>query len=687
MDSAGMWMTRPAALQCGPRHSHVMPAIGRQFPATALRFLLVNCAIFASYRIVFIRLFGAPGALSGAPAALLRGLRLDAALLALELCILALLALVTRRLRLRATLAVFWVITGLNVLGAAVNLFVFRERHRHLWEIVQENIGRPREMLIAVEPFARAHPFVMGAGFLGLALFVLAARRHTRHLAGQAVDLWRPAACTATLAVVGALVLVAIEVAPTKETKHLKLRLVSSLDRMRLDDYVLNQAVGNPLQDLIRLFDLPGATTRYRLDAQEALDLSRRLLGLSPGDPTYPLLRAMRGEEPLGVRNVVVLMVEGLSAELIDHHVGSEYLMPYIHGLCEQGLCFRKLIQSFSATDGSVFAIVTSLPPPFALSQNRDLPAQEVNAFDGSLARSIGSTEYRHYYVAGFQQRSGDFVTFMGNQGYRGFGYDELRTRLGEGVRADSNALGVFDGPMLREAARIIRAGSGPFTAHLITATTHSPWTVPSSMANRVADEVLASFQYLDRTVRDFVETLRLQDPDFDRTLVVITGDHTSHVFDSRSMERLRVPLILFGPGLVRAKDRWASRQDRPGTHLDIVPTVLGLLDGEHLYSGMGRNLLGADAGERGFISGTYGSFLYIKDGFALRYTPNTGGSELFLTRDGDVLFHDVSDEQPDVLARLRQELLALSETAHRLSRDRRIFPPPGAPAASERSR
>jgi phosphoglycerol transferase MdoB-like AlkP superfamily enzyme len=395
----------------------------------------------------------------------------------------------------------------------------------------------------------------------------------------------------------------------------------------------------------------------------------------------------MLGQETLGIRNVVVIMVEGLSSALIDHRVGDEYVMPYVHGLCEQGLCFRKMIQSFSATDGSVFAIVTSLPPPFALSHTRDLPAQEINGFDGSLARSIGADGYRHYYVAGFRQRSGDFVTFMGNQGYRGFGYDDLGARLGDRARAGSNALGVFDGPMLQEAAKIIMAGSGPFTAHLMTATTHSPWTVPPSMTNRVADEVLASFQYLDQSVRDFVETLRREDPDFDHTLVVITGDHTSHVFDSRTMERLRVPLILFGPRLARAKDRWASRQERPGTHLDIVPTVLGLLDGEHLYSGMGRNLLGPDAGESGLISGTYGSFLYIKDGFALRYTLGTGGSELFRTRDSDVLFRNVSDEQPDVVARLRRELLALSETAHRLGRDRRIFPRPGATASSESRR
>jgi hypothetical protein len=126
-------------------------------------------------------------------------------------------------------------------------------------------------------------------------------------------------------------------------------------------------------------------------------------------------------------------------------------------------------------------------------------------------------------------------------------------------------------------------------------------------------------------------------------------------------MERLRVPLIFFGPRLARAKDRWASRQERSGTHLDIVPTVLGLLDGLHLYSGMGRNLLdaGAEGGEGGLISGTYGSYLYFKDGFALRYTLRNDRSELFRLRDGDIVFRDVADSEPEAAARTEADELA----------------------------
>jgi len=80
----------------------------RQFWTKVLQFVLVNCAVFAAYRVSFIRLFGGPKAPAGTPVALWTGLGLDAALLALELGILLLAALVTRRLRLRFTAGGLW---------------------------------------------------------------------------------------------------------------------------------------------------------------------------------------------------------------------------------------------------------------------------------------------------------------------------------------------------------------------------------------------------------------------------------------------------------------------------------------------------------------------------------------------------------------------------------------------------
>ena len=57
----------------------------RRFWTRVLQFVLVNCAVFAAYRVSFIRLFGGPKALAGTPV-----------------------ALVTRRPRLRFTAAGVW---------------------------------------------------------------------------------------------------------------------------------------------------------------------------------------------------------------------------------------------------------------------------------------------------------------------------------------------------------------------------------------------------------------------------------------------------------------------------------------------------------------------------------------------------------------------------------------------------
>jgi len=49
----------------------------RQFWTKVLQFVLVNCAVFAAYRVSFIRLFGGPKAPAGTPVALVtRRLRL-----------------------------------------------------------------------------------------------------------------------------------------------------------------------------------------------------------------------------------------------------------------------------------------------------------------------------------------------------------------------------------------------------------------------------------------------------------------------------------------------------------------------------------------------------------------------------------------------------------------------------------
>ncbi|MGH7893399.1 MAG: LTA synthase family protein, partial [Candidatus Binatia bacterium] len=602
--------------------------IPARFTVKCLQLVAANFAIFVVYRLLFLAAFADPQARVEALPVLLRGMRLDAALFGSEIVLLIVLSVATRQFRYRAVLGGLWFVTGFNLFGAVANLLFFHERNQHLWENLLANAGEPREALLAIEPFFHLHPTLPAWVLLVYVAGVVVARRHGLVLAGHRLDLWRSPRALVNLGAV-VLLLVAVNLEPIADQKkgwfgHLRLGATASKHYAQFDDYMLNQAVVNPVFDLLRYVPDALGTARhhYRLDGPQALRETESLLGLSPVDPHYPLLRTVRGEGGLGIRNVILLQVEGLGTNVLERQMSDGYLTPYLHQLSEQGLYFPNVYQSFCATDGSTFSIATSLHRTYAVSEgvSRFFP-HEVNGHYGTLSNVLGASGYRHYFMAGFRQRIADFRSFMGNQGYDALGFDEIAARLGDRAEEQSNTLGVFDGPFLQEAADILVATPGAFTAHIATSTSHSPWQVPPG-TTAPFEGPPRSFRYADDSIRAFVERLRRELPDFDHTLFVLVGDHTSITFSDSLVERIRVPLIVYSTTLTAKRERWTGSLEGPASHVDILPTILTLLDGEYRYGGMGSSLLEPRAGRAGLISSNYNNSLYITDDFALRYTP-----------------------------------------------------------------
>ena len=323
-----------------------------------------------------------------------------------------------------------------------------------------------------------------------------------------------------------------------------------------------------------------------------------------------------------------------------------------------------------------MFVTLTSLHWTHALGGWDENLESVLGGYFGTLPRLTGR-DYRHYAFSGFRHRTAEFVGFLRNQGYQAVGFEGLMAR--PGLRAaDTGSLGVYDGPLLMEAATTLISSPGPFTAYVMTATSHSPWVVPAGTPVPPGDWHLGAFRYADDSIRVFVDRLRTDRADFDQTLLVITGDHTSKTFSRTFLERIRLPLILAGSPAARARGRWSPRQDRAASQVDVLPTVLSMLDGERPYSGMGQSLLETRTPRAGIISGDSTKSFYFKDGFLLRYHLHDGRAELLSVDQDDVGVSDLSARYPDVAARLTREFLALYETADRLMRDKRVFPRDG---------
>ncbi|MFQ5684119.1 MAG: LTA synthase family protein [Candidatus Binatia bacterium] len=658
----------------------------------AAAFVVANLAVFTAYRAAFMASFTAEGPSRGAMWILSYGLRLDLALLGLELFLVALPAIVAGRWHPRRQRLALWILTGLHGLVCFANFQFFAERNQHLWEMLIANVTRPDEVYLAVAPFFYERSTLGVTVLIGSLIFIALTVWAFRRAPLAAVELRGPTRRYALVGILALFLLTNLEPVTIKKTDWplgwVPLPTASQY-YMRFDNYLSNQAVINPVHDLVRYY-LPvnlAGLARFELglqgsevDLEWALHRTLKILGLTPTDTQYPLFREVSSRNNFGIRNVILIQVEGLSDSLVHHMVRGRPVMPYLRRLTHDALYFNNIFQSADATDGSIFSITTSLPKTFSELKTEFLLSYEVNGRYGGLPTILGSKTYHHYFMQGFRQRAADFVSFMGNQGYETHDFHDLEARLRGNHPSTpiTGPLGVFDGAFLTEAAEILSTSHGPFTAYLVTSTSHSPWSIPEGTPAPFGDRKLDAFHYVDTSLKAFLEMLRHVLPDFDKTLIVIVADHTSVTFGSHRLERIHVPLFFYSPALTRSRARWRERLDTQGSHLDILPTVLDLLGGRRVYAGMGRSLLRGEAHKRGILSANRYSGLYLQDGFVLRYSPYGQEAErtrLYRVKRGRMVRRDVSEEQPEVLEQMRLEYLAQYETARQLTREKRVFP------------
>lgn len=675
------------------------PRIMKPAAIASIVFLFTTLIIYLLYRIAFIHYFS-PGTSSDDVLLItLYGMRLDTALVAIELALMTLVFLLTRHFRLRAFVLTLITLTLIHIILGLSNILFFMERDQHLWEMLLANITSPDEVLIAILPFIQLHPALITTSLLLTVMVFYFSYRATRQLPGMKLDLWKPRRHLGRgIMLILFFSISNLDAVDNKVKKHWTLGWIpfptTSQLYMRFDGYQTNQAVVNPFHDFLRFY-VPATFTGMSsdktelLDREEALKTGKILLGNDSSNETYPLMHTLKQRLEPGLKNVIIIQVEGLSQSVIGRRKEGREMTPFMNQLSQKGLYFDNMVQSFNATDGAVFSTATGVHKAFFNQNWKYFLPVEINGYFASLPHLLGTDHYQHFSMHAFHNRRELFSSFMSNQGYKSLDYLDFQVRLGgeEVMPEFSNGLGIFDGFFLQEAADFLAAVDTPYTAHLLTTTTHSPWQIPEDAERPFKNKKANAFHYLDQSIESLFKTLRGNRTAFEETLFVIVADHTSVLYDEGMMERIRVPLIIYNPRLEVMKDHWQPHPGHYASQVDIIPTILQLLDGNHIYSGMGNSLLQETLPDAGAISSNRYDSLYLKGNYALRYSPfaATGDEiQLFEIRNDEIIEDDISDTHPDVVERLRHEYLSLYETSARLAKEKRYIPVEQANSTSD---
>jgi phosphoglycerol transferase MdoB-like AlkP superfamily enzyme len=412
-----------------------------------------------------------------------------------------------------------------------------------------------------------------------------------------------------------------------------------------------------------------------KMEAKEALALVQKdwLLPQETlmAPEKYPLLRRF---DPLPsalsspYRNVVLILMESLSAQRIGVFGNALNVTPYFDELAADGLLFDHIFSNGTHTHQGMFATLGCFPN---LPNYEYLMQQPEGAYHFSgLPKVLSERKYDNVFVY-----NGDFAWDNQIGFFRGQGVTRF---IGRNDFVNPRVLdptwGVTDEDMFDRAFDEIvklEKGGRPYYAILQTLSNHVPYSFPDPvpvekvMVNGKEDGHLTAMRYSDYALGQFFRKIKNRGG-FDDTLFVITGDHGfggGSLVTDMDLFRFHVPLLFIGKDI---QGRFGKTNATVGSQVDIVPTVMGIMGGSYVHHCWGRDLLALPEDDPGCAvikpSGNDQMVAFIDGDTILIKAPETG-PKLFRYRIRPMMSAEPVDD-PWKLQQMQKELNAFLQTA-----------------------
>jgi len=319
--------------------------------------------------------------------------------------------------------------------------------------------------------------------------------------------------------------------------------------------------------------------------------------------------------------NVVVILMESMSASLMATFGNEGGLTPTLDSLYETSLAFTRCYSAGIHTNHGITASLYSFP---ALMK-RNLMKGTVTPRREGLPTVLKERGYKNYFFLTHEAQYDNMKAFLLTNGY-----DRVFAQEDYPAEARVNAFGVNDEFLFDYALKTLRQlpPYTPFHATLLTVSNHPPYVVPDDFKARSSEKEQQIVEYADRCVGEFLKRAK-EEVWFDNTIFVLVGDHGKLVgTDASALPESynHVPLIIFGKGVS------PMRYDQLASQVDIMPTVLGLLGGEYVMDGFGVDLLRT---QRAMVSYTADDQIVARD-TTTRYIYRPDTDQEFMYGAGD---------------------------------------------------
>ena len=353
------------------------------------------------------------------------------------------------------------------------------------------------------------------------------------------------------------------------------------------DDAFLNQLGINPAFNLLTsaLDDMRKENRDLHLmPYPTAVSMARESLGITGKCDSMHVLRryidnpSSTANPKAQKKNVVVILMESMSASLLQTFGQPQRLTPTLDSLYNHSMAFSHCYSAGIHTNHGMTASLYSFPALMF----RNLMKGTVTPRRDGIPTVLKQQGYHNMFFMTHEAQYDNMKAFFATNGY-----DDIYAQEDYPKEEVVNSFGVSDHFLFDYAFNKInnQAATGkPFFATLLTISNHPPYVIPEWFKPKTKEPETQIVEYADWAIGNFLSKARKQSW-YNNTVFVILADHgklVGKVSGELPESYNHIPLLIFGPGVEN------KRVDKLANQVDLMPTLMSLLGISYQYDGFG---------------------------------------------------------------------------------------------------
>ena len=319
-------------------------------------------------------------------------------------------------------------------------------------------------------------------------------------------------------------------------------------------------------------------------DDKVAVSKACKYLKIKP-EYNSPVARKVSFDNPVVKHNVVIILMESMSADIMGIYGHPDKLTPFLDSLAIENIAFSAIYTDGIHTYNGVFSSLYGLPSVLNFKPTKT-PLTVANKYSG-ISDILHPLGYRTLYFCNGDKDFDNLDFFL-----RSNEFDEVIGQEEYASEVIYNNWGVTDHTMFENSLNrlnTIHRNNQPFLAAFMTISAHVGYVPPkeATYSFRSKESQKQAYEFADLSLRYFFNEASKQDW-YDNTIFLLIADHGQNLKQTYdlSLSYFHTPLIIVAPFLHERK-----QYDKIGLQLDVVPTIMGILKIPYINNTLGIDL------------------------------------------------------------------------------------------------